>query len=174
MDGAQGHKLPHLAQLPVPNNYSEHKLSLLTQPRKIFRKFFSISALRALVPRCRYANRTRFEDIRNLSSCLMRGPEIYPNGNTKRGSAYALSLQCVVHYEISQVSHDDRFAALQIDIRGLAGQSAHEAAGPIPTVSRTIFCPLSRLRLSPKSHKRTLILYHFPTPKVKEKVEESF
>ena len=114
MDGAQGHKLPHLAQLPVPNNYSEHKLSLLTQPRKIFRKFFSISALRALVPRCRYANRTRFEDIRNLSSCLMRGPEIYPNGNTKRGSAYALSLQCVVHYEISQVSHDDRFAALQI------------------------------------------------------------
>ena len=32
-------------------------------------------------------------------------------GNTKRGSAFALSLQGIVHMEISQVSRNDRFAA---------------------------------------------------------------
>ena len=34
--------------------------------------------------------------------------------NTKRGSADALSLQGIVSLEVSYVSNDDRFAALQI------------------------------------------------------------
>ena len=47
MDGAQGHKRPHLAQLPLLNNYSERELSLLTQQRRIFRDFSSIPLLHA-------------------------------------------------------------------------------------------------------------------------------
>ena len=64
------------------------------------------------VPR---GGRTRFEDIESLSSYLVRGPEMCHCGNTKRGKRVcAFPLQGIVHLEISQVSHDDRFAALQI------------------------------------------------------------
>ena len=44
-------------------------------------------------------------------------------GNTKRGSAFALSLQGIVHMEISQVSRNDRFAA-QIVYRAIAPSGA--------------------------------------------------
>lgn len=39
-------------------------------------------------------------------------------GNTKRGKRIALPLQGIVHSEISQVSTDDCFAALQIAVGG--------------------------------------------------------
>ena len=55
-------------------------------------------------------------------------------GNTKRGSAFALSLQGIVHLEISQVSRDDRFAALQI-VLSLRAVARRQAAGRCPPIS---------------------------------------
>ena len=49
----------------------------------------------------------------------------------KRGSAYALTLPSIVHHEVSHVSPDDRFAALQIDcyVRGWERDvGSHEVA----------------------------------------------
>jgi hypothetical protein len=51
-------------------------------------------------------------------------------GNTKRGSAFALSLQGIVHMEISQVSRNDRFAAQ----KSLCG-GALPAYGPVTELS---------------------------------------
>ena len=53
-------------------------------------------------------------------------------GNTKRGSVFALSLQGIVHMEISQVSRNDRFAA-QIDLE----------TGRYPPIVRLLSCLVS-------------------------------
>lgn len=54
-------------------------------------------------------------------SYLSGGREIALMEILKRGSACALSLPSIVHLEISHVSRDDRFAAMQIVLMRLKG-----------------------------------------------------
>ena len=88
----------------------------------------------------------------NLSSYLYRGRENNPNGNTKRGKRTCVPLPSIVRFEISHVSVDDHFAALQIDfafeggLRGFGGT----AACTFTISSRTMSVQLKEIPLPSK------------------------